>query len=120
MRKEQRTGSGGKGNSGGGPRGKLQKEKSRGELRIAGTYAGAGLLKILTADDADGLDEGFLIRVILKSVGTSRTDQPNGSQPTATHASSMNAHFSQRWQNGSMRPCAILPPEACVVGTSPA
>ncbi|PHX72608.1 MAG: hypothetical protein CK548_03865 [Opitutia bacterium] len=47
----------------------MQKEKSRGELRIAGTYAGAGLLKILTADDTDGADEGFLIRVILKSVG---------------------------------------------------
>jgi hypothetical protein len=29
------------------------------------------LLKILTADDTDGADERFLIRVILKSVDTS-------------------------------------------------
>ena len=40
MRKEQRTGSGTKGNSSGEPRQGLQEEKSRGELRIAGTYAG--------------------------------------------------------------------------------
>jgi hypothetical protein len=71
MRKEQRTGSGRKGNSSGEPRQGLQKEKSRGELRIAGTYAGASFLKILTADDTDGADERFLIRVILKSVDTS-------------------------------------------------